>query len=99
MDLMQIVLAAETATNDELMGKGMLMAYLKQGEVYFSESRTELVPIASMHPVHARNAAEKLLREAGYWARFGTLAYGEAVRPLSTIAASTLYQALVRRGA
>lgn len=45
-----------------------IRAYLRQTENYFSESHEELKPIRTMNPIHALNAASKMLREAKHWA-------------------------------
>lgn len=48
--------------------EGMMMAYFNQGREYFSESGRVMRPVSAMHPTHAANAADRLLRDASFWA-------------------------------
>lgn len=44
-------------------------AYFHSGRQYLSRSQGELLEVADMPPMHAANAAGKLLREASEWAQ------------------------------
>lgn len=46
---------------------GLVIGYLSQGIEYYSERQGEMVKIIEMHPAHAANAAEKMLRDAESW--------------------------------
>ena len=48
--------------------KKLIRAYFAQDVQYFSASGQRVRTIASMPPEYAANAADKLLREAAFWA-------------------------------
>ena len=70
----------------------LIRAYFTQRAQYFSASGGRMRTIISMPPEYAANAAEKLLREAAFWADEA----GEyALRPVLWMARTPLFQALV----
>jgi hypothetical protein len=73
----------------------MVKIYFGQQEHYMSESKDTLISIRSMPPRHAANAAEKLLREAGFWA--GEADSPNSVYPRTWVARQPLFQALAKR--
>lgn len=46
----------------------LIRAYFTQSVQYFSQSAERMRTIVSMPPEYAANAADKLLREAAFWA-------------------------------
>lgn len=51
-----------------MLAEKMVKFYFGQTEQYLSDSKDELVMISKMHPVHAANAANRLLADAEVWA-------------------------------
>lgn len=73
----------------------MIKGYFSQRIQYFSERRGEFQVISQIHPKHAANAAEKLLREAEFWANeSGVPMYYSPTLWMST---TPLFRALVTR--
>lgn len=79
------------------MNSSMLVsAYFRQGRMYYSSKLETLIPIETMNPQHAANAAEKLLRDSRVWAED---ACPGVKRPQLWMIATPLHQALVARAA
>jgi hypothetical protein len=81
--------------------------YFDQTEFYFSESKAErstkltpvdaVVKIEDMHPKHAANAAQKLLREAHIWANEAGMHTSHDSYPQLWMTTTKLFQALTWR--
>lgn len=72
----------------------LIKAYFSQDVQYFSESRETLRLIATMNPKYAANAADKLLRQASFWAdEAGVI----TPHPALWVATSPLFRALTER--
>jgi predicted nuclease with RNAse H fold len=79
------------------MNQKMIRAYLRQVQVYHSDSKGEMVPVAEMHPRHAANAAQKMLMQADEWVRdAGAGQHAQRFSDLWLIG-QPLFQALVER--
>lgn len=72
----------------------MIKSYFRQRIQYFSQCRGEFQVISDLHPKHAANAAEKLLREADVWAKESAV---DTEHPILWMSAQPLYRALVLR--
>ena len=68
--------------------------YFEQTEHYLSESKPELVKIDRMAPYHAANAAQKLLRDAAFWAQEAGVTTNH---PMLWMTTTKLFGALVWR--
>jgi hypothetical protein len=91
----------EQDSGDERQGRAMsyqanmVKVYFGQREHYMSESKDTLVRIEEMPPRHAANAAEKLLREARFWAEEAGAPYRNHAH--MWVARQPLFQALAKR--
>lgn len=74
----------------------MIKAYFQQGEQYFSEHGERLISIKNMNPVHAANAAKRLLDDSAVWAR-EVNARGSMHTASLWMTTTPLFQALVAR--
>ena len=74
--------------------KNLIRAYFGQGVQYYSETTKTFRIIEDMHPMHAANAADKLLREAAFWAREAGV---NTRRPTFWMACRPLFRALTAR--
>lgn len=72
----------------------LIRAYFMQSTQYFSMSGQRMRTIVSMPPEYAANAAEKLLREASFWAYEAGV---DARRPALWMSRTPLFQALTAR--
>lgn len=72
----------------------LIMAYFAQRTQYFSESTETFRPIVGMDPKHAANAAEKLLRQAPFWA---DEACADTLHPALWMVTRPLFLALTER--
>lgn len=68
--------------------------YFGQTEFYYSESTECAVAIEQMHPYHAANAAQKLLRDAAHWAQEAGVTTNH---PMLWMTTTKLFNALVWR--
>ncbi len=50
-----------------MLAEKMVKFYFGQSEHYLSNSKGDLVRISEMHPVHAANAAKRLLADSHIW--------------------------------
>lgn len=80
------------------MNPKMIRAYLEQRTMYYSESKDAMIPISTMPATHAANAAEKLIREAGFWAH-EAMVQSAMKRPAVWMASRPVVQALVVKAA
>lgn len=72
----------------------MIKGYFQQTVQYFSECRGEFRLISELHPKHAGNAAEKLLREADFWSKEADV---QIDRPALWMTTTPIFRALVTR--
>lgn len=81
------------------MNRRHVKAYFGQEIQYLSESANKgegaLLPIATMVPKHAANAARRLMRESDFWAKEAGWTGADADLWIAT---RPLVQALARRG-
>ena len=68
--------------------------YFAQSKTYGSLHRDRFVRIADMHPVHARNAAQKMIRDCCVWADAAGI---DGVDELLWLISTPLHRALVDR--
>jgi hypothetical protein len=47
----------------------LIRAYFRQADLYHSDSKQDMLPIKGMAAPHAANAAERLVRDADFWAK------------------------------
>jgi hypothetical protein len=77
----------------------LVASYFNQGEQYYSASKGALIPIATMPPAYAANAAEALTRSAEHWhAEAGGITGAVQRRPYAWIRRTKLIAALEARG-
>jgi hypothetical protein len=77
--------------------ENLIKVYFSQREYYMSQSKDEPVPVSDMHARHADNAADKLLRDAEFWA--GEVGGRHMRNPRVWMARQPLFQALSDRAA
>lgn len=80
---------------NERASKTIIQAvYFGQTEFYYSEFKEKAWPIDHMAPQYAANAAQKLLRDAAYWAQEAGVTTDH---PMLWMTTTKLFNALVWR--